>query len=178
MVPAETCHSDFRLAICTAYSLVVLRHLVVMWATGFTIEPGCGRSSDSDIVLGGILGMDVTMPPGGCIGHTDMHQHGFSLTLSHQKDPKWGPGLWSSLPLPMVTNTMDMKTEPGGCRAMEPDMTPGFSSSLDESIQIRTVPVVVRLSSTYLSTCDSPCISKFRFSHISKLPSEIFISQS
>lgn len=129
---------------------------MIMWATGITIEQGCGRNTDSDMVLGGILGLDVTMLPGGCAGQTNTHQPGFRVTLSHQKSPRWRPGLWSSILLPMVTNTMDIKTDPGYCRAMKPDIAPGCSSSLDDSIQIKTVPVVVWHSSTYLATCDSP----------------------
>lgn len=45
--------------------------LMAIWAVDITTEPGCYRNTDPDMILCGILGLNVTMAPGGCPGYLD-----------------------------------------------------------------------------------------------------------
>lgn len=104
--------------------------LVAMGAMDINTETGCSRTTNPDMVLGSILGPDVTMDLGGYTGHSDQRR----VALGHQHDPRWGPRPRASIQLSMVTGAMDINTDQGCSRAMDLKMAFSWSSSLDVSM--------------------------------------------
>lgn len=70
-----------------------------MWAMDINTDPGCGKTTDLVIVLDSslslditvVLGLDITLVPGGSAGHLDWHCSQTSMTLRYQHGPRWQP---------------------------------------------------------------------------------------
>ncbi|KAL6084353.1 hypothetical protein STEG23_031656 [Scotinomys teguina] len=88
---------------------------------------------DPDMVLGSSPCPDVTMAPGGSTDHSVQHHPSCRVTSDPNMTPDGGSDLGYPQP-PMVTSTMDINTDLGCGWTVDPDMAPGHSSSLNESM--------------------------------------------
>ncbi|XP_052574744.1 uncharacterized protein LOC128097911 [Peromyscus californicus insignis] len=76
------------------------------------------------MVPGSSLGSDVTMAPGESAEHTDQHGPNGRVALGQQHGPMWWPRPLASAWHLMASGAVDINSDPGCCRAMEPDIAP------------------------------------------------------
>lgn len=106
--------------------------LMATWAIDPNTDLGCGRTMDPDVVLVSSLGPDVTMVPGGIIGHLDQHDPHSSMALRHQYSHRLQPRSQASTWLLSATWVRDISADPGRGRTTDQDTILG--SSLDQAV--------------------------------------------
>lgn len=65
--------------------------MMASWAININTNPGCGRTTDPDMVRGSSPGLDVTMIPSDSTGHQDQHGPLNSAALGQQYGPMCRP---------------------------------------------------------------------------------------
>lgn len=91
MAAAEVQPSDTNLALVVARPLTSVWPLVALQGMGININPSCGWTMDTDMVLGSNPGLDITMVPAGSAGHLDGHGPHGSMVLEPPHAPSVGP---------------------------------------------------------------------------------------
>lgn len=133
----STCHSDqdvpsgsMALTLMATGCDPDLGHvcgLLATWTTDINIDLGCGRTTDSDMILRNNPDPDVIMVPGVSADHTGQHGPHSSMTLEQQDGPKWQPGPLASAWSSIVSGATEINTDSGCGRATVDSLGPQFS---------------------------------------------------
>lgn len=89
---------------------------------GISTNSGCGGTMYSDMVLGDSLGVDVIVILVGTVDPLNQRGPSSGLALKCQHVPWWQPRPQASAQLSVVIGVINIDTDPGYGRAMDPDM--------------------------------------------------------